>query len=104
MAKWHNGKLTKWQVDKMVSWQNGKLTKWQVNKMASWQKKQVDEMATTTDSRPSDEQICWLLKQQVDEMQQVNETSNWQNGILTEWQVDKKQVDEMAIWQNDLSS
>ncbi len=29
-----NGKLAKWQVDKMASWQNGKLTKWQVDKMA----------------------------------------------------------------------
>ncbi len=28
MASWQNGKLTKWQVDKMANRQNGKLTKW----------------------------------------------------------------------------
>jgi hypothetical protein len=32
-----NGKLTKWQVDKMAGWQNGRLAKWQVGKMAGWQ-------------------------------------------------------------------
>jgi hypothetical protein len=30
-----NGKLMKWQVDKMASLQNGKLTNWQVDEMAS---------------------------------------------------------------------
>ena len=33
MPSWLNGKLTKWQVDKMPSWQNGKLTKCQVNEI-----------------------------------------------------------------------
>ncbi len=36
-CQWQNDKLTKWQVDKMVSWQNGKLTKLQIDKIASWQ-------------------------------------------------------------------
>jgi hypothetical protein len=33
MASWQNGKLTKWQVDKVASWQNVKFTKCQVDKM-----------------------------------------------------------------------
>ncbi len=31
-----NGKLKKWQVDKMASGQNGKLTKCQADEMKSW--------------------------------------------------------------------
>jgi hypothetical protein len=35
MARRQNGKMKKWQVDKIASWQNGKLTKWQADKKPS---------------------------------------------------------------------
>ncbi len=57
---WENGKLTEWQVTKMVSWQNGKLTIWWV---AKWQ---VDEM---DQSQNGELEKC-----------QVGEISYWQNG------------------------
>ncbi len=44
MASWQNGKLTKWQINKMASWQNGKLTKCKVDKVADLQKCQVDKI------------------------------------------------------------
>jgi hypothetical protein len=45
--------LTKWQVDKVT---NGKLLKWQVNKIACWQNgntmiQQVDEMASSQSAK-----------------------------------------------------
>ncbi len=86
LCGWQNGKLIKWQVDKMASWQSGKLTKWLVEKMVSWEngkltKEQVDKTISWWNGK--------LTKWQVDKM------ASWQNGKLTKWQVDK-----MASWQN----
>ncbi len=79
MANWQNGKLTKWQVDKMVSWQNGKLTKFKVDKMASWW---------------NDKFMKWkvnkILSWEIDKLKnwQVFKLASIQSGKLAKWHVD----------------
>ncbi len=96
MASWQNGKLTKWQVDKMASWQNVKFTKCQFDKMASWQngkltKWQVDKMASWQNGK--------LTKWQVDY------TGSWQNGNFTQlWSYKNASFQTASLWNNKLKN
>jgi hypothetical protein len=80
MARWWNGKLMKWQVDKMASWQNGKLTKTQVDKMAGL----LNGKMTI---------LIWKICRWISYLTkwQVEKVTSWQNGKLT-----KEPVDLMA--------
>ncbi len=44
ISNWHDGMLIKYQVGVKASRWNVKLTKFQVNEVISWQKRQVDEL------------------------------------------------------------
>ncbi len=67
-------------ADEISSWQNGKLTKWQVDKMASW-KWQVENGKLKMTSWKWQVENGNLMKQQVVKM------GNWWNDKFINWQI-----------------
>jgi hypothetical protein len=99
MTSWWNGKLIKWQVDKMAStnasWSNCILIKLQVDKMASWHngklaKWQVGEMASWRNGKLANGQLeKWQVK-----------NDNFSN-LRVDWKLTKWLVGILASWQNE---